>query len=49
MSWTPARLRLLLALVIADLLLMVGVSRTGTDATQPISGGACLTVRAAAR
>ncbi|MGP4089583.1 alpha/beta hydrolase [Streptomyces sp. KR55] len=35
MPWSPARLRLLLALVIADFLLLAGVSCTDADATTP--------------
>ncbi|MEV6589798.1 alpha/beta hydrolase [Streptomyces acidicola] len=37
MSWRPARLRLLLALVIADLLLLAGVSAADADASAPAS------------
>lgn len=43
MPWTTARIRLLLALVIADLLLVVGVSRADADATQPAPQGARVT------
>jgi S-formylglutathione hydrolase FrmB len=40
MPWSPARLRLLLALVIADLLLLAGVSATDAHARAPARHGA---------
>ncbi|MFJ3669644.1 hypothetical protein ACIPSE_24625 [Streptomyces sp. NPDC090106] len=35
MSWSPARIRLLLVLAIADLALLAAVAATDTDATSP--------------
>lgn len=43
MPWNPSRLRLLLALVVADLLLLIGVSATDAEATAPAAHGARVT------